>query len=60
MEENNNSNIFKIIILGDKCTGKSSIITRYIFDTYTSTGDNTLGIDFYQKTLEVRDKKIKL
>ncbi|XP_033110082.1 ras-related protein Rab-10-like [Anneissia japonica] len=51
--------LFRLILVGDSCVGKSSILLRFsedIFPTFIST----IGVDFKVKTVEVNGKKIKL
>ena len=52
-EENNDLNIsvtnfkkFKLVFLGDQSVGKSSIISRYVYDTFEGTSNPTVGVDF--------------
>lgn len=46
---------FKIILLGDPAVGKTSLLTRFIFDTYDTQYQSTLGIDFYSKLVSLHD-----
>ena len=52
--------LFKLIVIGDSGVGKSSILTRYIDDSFTSSFISTIGIDFKIKNIIHNDKKIKL
>ncbi len=56
----NYDNVFKIIVIGDSAIGKSSLLDRYMQDTYTSTYSTTIGVDFKIKGIEVGDKIYKL
>ena len=51
---------FKVILLGDATTGKSSIIDRYIKDSFDSGVLNTVGPGFYSKAIEIFDEFVKL
>ena len=51
---------FKVILLGDAETGKSSIIARYVRDTFDSGIQNTVGPGFYSKAFSVMDEFVKL
>jgi len=42
---------YKLVFLGDQAVGKSSIITRFLYDTFDATYAATVGIDFVSKTL---------
>eukprot|EP01064_Diplonema_japonicum_P023959 TRINITY_DN3439_c6_g1_i1.p1 TRINITY_DN3439_c6_g1~~TRINITY_DN3439_c6_g1_i1.p1 ORF type:complete len:225 (+),score=46.98 TRINITY_DN3439_c6_g1_i1:54-728(+) len=50
----------KIVFLGDSCVGKTSIITRFMYDTFESGYQSTIGIDFLSKTVMVGDKMVRL
>jgi small GTP-binding protein len=54
---------FKVIMLGDASTGKTSISNRYINGTFNPNVKLTVGVDFYVKTLDVpvkRGKAVKI
>ena len=50
----------KVILLGGTNVGKTSLISRYLTNTYPLLHDITIAIDFYQKTLFLSPHKIKL
>ena len=52
--------IFKLLLIGDSGTGKSSILNRYVDDSYSENYISTIGVDFKIKTVEYGDKVIKL
>ncbi|KAK6202953.1 ras family-domain-containing protein [Scheffersomyces amazonensis] len=62
---NNNSNNdkinilrkYKIVFLGDQSVGKTSLITRFMYDTFDETYAATIGIDFLSKTMYLDDNK---
>ena len=60
MAEENYDFIFKVLLLGNSDVGKSSIILRYVDQTWSDTFVPTIGVDFKVKTLEVDNKKIKM
>mmetsp|Transcript_24032 Transcript_24032/g.26677 ORF Transcript_24032/g.26677 Transcript_24032/m.26677 type:complete len:207 (+) Transcript_24032:68-688(+) len=49
----------KILIIGDSGVGKSSILVRYVDQTF-STAPVTLGVDFKEKTLQHDESTFKL
>ena len=56
---------FKIIIIGDSCTGKSSLLLKLVDDSFTDAHKVTIGVDFKAKYLvsknaEGIDKIVKL
>jgi len=40
----------KVVVLGNGCVGKSSMIRRYCMGTYTDEYKKTIGVDFLEKT----------
>jgi len=51
---------YKFVILGDKSTGKTCIINRFISDTFNDQEKPTLGADFSGKTLCFENIEIRL
>ena len=51
--------LFKILIIGDSGTGKSSLLIRFC-DDYFSDNISTIGVDFKIKTIALDDKLVKL
>ena len=45
--------LFKIIVIGDIGTGKTSIIKRYVRDQFSSNYKCTIGVDFFMKELKL-------
>ncbi|KAF0979953.1 hypothetical protein FDP41_001106 [Naegleria fowleri] len=54
------ANKYKIVFLGDQAVGKTSIITRFMYDTFDTTYHNTIGIDFLSKTMYLEDRTVRL
>ena len=52
--------LFKLLLIGDSGTGKSSILNRFVDNAFTETYISTIGVDFKIKTVEYNGKKIKL
>jgi len=52
--------IYKIVIIGDSGTGKSSIMKRFVDNEYSPNYICTIGVDFKIKTLLVGDIYTKL
>ncbi|CAE6412422.1 unnamed protein product [Rhizoctonia solani] len=46
----------KIVLLGDQSVGKTSLITRFMYDTFDNTYQATIGIDFLSKTMYLDDR----
>ncbi|KAH8390751.1 hypothetical protein KR215_001674 [Drosophila sulfurigaster] len=58
--EENFDFLFKIVLIGDCCTGKTSILQRFKTGNYVERHGNTIGVDFSMKTIEVEGKQVKL
>lgn len=52
--------VYKIIILGDACVGKTAIIKRFAENIFNGTYKVTIGADFVTKTIFINDKLINL
>ncbi|KAJ5066066.1 hypothetical protein M0811_03399 [Anaeramoeba ignava] len=55
-----NQQIFKIIIFGEAGVGKTSIINRYINNTFNISSIPTFGVDFKFKEIDCDGKKANL
>lgn len=51
---------YKLVFLGDQGVGKTSIITRFMYDTFDTTYQATIGIDFLSKTMYLEDRTVRL
>lgn len=51
---------YKILMLGDASVGKTSLTIRYISGFFLEDLKLTIGVDFYSKTTNFKDKKVKL
>ncbi|GET85458.1 small GTP binding protein rab6-like protein [Leishmania tarentolae] len=47
----------KLVLLGDQSVGKTSIITRFMYDTFDQQYQPTIGIDFFSKTVHLEDDR---
>ena len=52
--------IFKLILIGNSGVGKSSILNRYMHQTFKESYKCTIGVDFLMKSLEINGKTVKL
>ena len=52
--------IFKVLLLGNSDVGKSSILIRYVDESWNEAFVPTIGVDFKVKSMEVEQKKIKM
>ncbi|TFJ83823.1 hypothetical protein NSK_004925 [Nannochloropsis salina CCMP1776] len=51
---------YKLVFLGDQGVGKTSIITRFMYDTFEKNYQATIGIDFLSKTMYLEDRTVRL
>ncbi|KAH9527306.1 Ras- protein Rab-6B [Dermatophagoides farinae] len=49
---------FKLVFLGEQSVGKTSLITRFMYDTFDNTYQATIGIDFLSKTMYLEDRTV--
>ena len=52
--------LFKVLLLGDLGTGKSSLILRYTENTFNSSLVSSIDVDFKGKKKEIDGKIIKI
>lgn len=52
--------LLKIILIGDPSVGKSSLLLRYVDNSYEDSYICTIGVDFKIKTIEISGKRVKL
>ncbi|KAG0657313.1 Ras- protein Rab6 [Rhodotorula mucilaginosa] len=52
--------VFKLVFLGEQSVGKTSLITRFMYDTFDNTYQATIGIDFLSKTMYLEDRTVRL
>eukprot|EP00478_Filoreta_tenera_P002767 GABV01002877.1.p1 GENE.GABV01002877.1~~GABV01002877.1.p1 ORF type:complete len:163 (+),score=43.86 GABV01002877.1:34-489(+) len=51
---------YKLVFLGDESTGKTSLITRFMYDHFDAAYQATIGIDFLSKTMYLDDRVVRL
>merc|ERR1712010_71008 len=51
---------YKLVFLGDQSVGKTSLITRFMYDSFDNTYQATIGIDFLSKTMYLEDRTVRL
>ena len=52
--------IFIIIIFGDTGCGKSSLVKRFMTNSFREVNRLSIGVDFEVKTINIGNKKVKL
>jgi len=49
----------KVVLLGDSGTGKSSIVLRFVTNSFDKYSESTIGASFMSKLIEVDGQPIK-
>lgn len=49
---------YKLVFLGDEGVGKTSIITRFTYDSFDKAHQPTIGIDFVSKSVSLDDGSV--
>ncbi|KAK7891704.1 hypothetical protein WMY93_023667 [Mugilogobius chulae] len=52
--------LFKIILVGDSNVGKTCVVQRFKSGIFIEKQQNTIGVDFTVRTLDIDGKKVKL
>jgi small GTP-binding protein len=52
--------IFKVVIFGDAGCGKTTLRKRFMTNQFISSTQQTIGVDFETKVLEIDGKEVKL
>ncbi|ORX44577.1 ras-domain-containing protein [Hesseltinella vesiculosa] len=50
----------KLVFLGDQSVGKTSLISRFIYDTFDSAYQATISIDFVPKTMYLPERTVRM
>ena len=59
-KQNQIPHIYKIVLIGDSGVGKSSILLRFVDDTFSENFYVTLGVNYKFKNFTVDNKLVKL
>ena len=59
-ETNSYDLLYKIIIIGDTCVGKSNILSRYLKDEFKEDSKSTVGVELGTKFVKVKGVGAKL
>ena len=52
--------LFKILLIGDSCVGKSSYLIRFSDNVYSESYISTIGVDFKVRSIELNNRIYKL
>ena len=53
-------NLFKMVLLGDSCVGKSCVLVRFADDDFVENYSATIGVDFRFRSLNLQGRRVKL
>ena len=51
---------FKIVIIGDSYSGKTSLAYRLCTGKFYEKLETTIGVDFFQKIVNINDERVKV
>ena len=57
MEESDYDYLFKILLIGDSCVGKTCLLLKFTDNVFRSSHISTIGVDFRIKTISMNDGK---
>jgi small GTP-binding protein len=58
--QDNVAYLFKIVFLGEGAVGKTSLVGRYVYDSFEGDYLATIGTDIHVKIVDVNDTRVKL
>ena len=60
MENKEYDLLFKLILIGDSCVGKSNILLKYLKNQFNENSKTTVGVEFGTKNIIINNKRIKI
>ena len=62
MDDSSSSEVltFKIVIIGDSYTGKTSLACRLCTGKFHEKHETTIGVDFLNKIIKINDEPVKV
>lgn len=60
MQSLQKEHLYKVLVIGDLGVGKTSIIRRYVHQTYSNNYRATIGVDFALKVLNWDSETVRL
>ncbi len=58
--QDNVAYLFKIVFLGEGAVGKTSLVGRYVYDSFEGDYLATIGTDIHVKIVDVKETRVKL
>ena len=53
-------NTYKIVLVGDSCVGKSSIVNKFVYNSFQKYQETTIGASFAAKNILIDDQKSRI
>jgi GTPase SAR1 family protein len=60
MDNSTEVQTFKIVIIGDSYTGKTSLAYRLCTGKFYEKLETTIGVDFFEKTIKIDDEQVRV
>ncbi|KAJ5077777.1 ras-related protein rab-11a [Anaeramoeba ignava] len=54
------SHVFKVVLIGNTHVGKTNLLTRYRYNTFTTESTSTIGVEFSSKVFKINNETIQL
>ncbi|GKT28059.1 Small GTPase like protein [Aduncisulcus paluster] len=54
-EEDDTVKQFRVVVLGDGSTGKTSLCSRFAYETFSQSYKQTIGAEFFSKSIKITD-----
>lgn len=51
---------FRFVLVGNSSVGKTSLLKRYVCSRFNDGDDDTIGVDFREKIINISGKKVRL
>lgn len=58
----NNDDVYKVVVVGETCVGKTAILTRLLTDSFESEGQPTIGVEFktYNTLVDGESRRLQI
>jgi len=58
-EGSNYDYLFKVVLIGDSCVGKSNLLSRFTRNEFNLESKSTIGVEFATRSISVDNKTVK-
>jgi len=52
--DQSNTNMYKLVVVGDTSTGKTNLIQRYVNNKFSESSLPTIGVEFHSKNIKIQ------